>query len=119
LVLEGFRAREIGAISEFQKKFFDSLSEYPMFENPQVPKINQFGAKINKLIFYTGYPDKGSRKIFLELRTCANRFLVSENPHVPKINQFEEKNFREAYWACSPFKSLKSESLKVVVDHMM
>ena len=32
-------------------------------------------------------------KIFSELGTCANRFLVPENPRVPKISQFGEKKF--------------------------
>ena len=41
---------------------------------------------VKKLIF-----SQRVMKIFLELGTCANRFLVPENPRVPKISRFGEK----------------------------
>jgi hypothetical protein len=74
------------------------------------PKISQFGAKIKKLkklIFLTWGTPIGVMKIFSELGTCANRFLVPENPRLPKISQFGEKNFFEKHTGrAPPFKFL-------------
>ena len=52
-------------------------------------KSIEVSSKVRKN-FPMGYPDRES-KIFLELGTYVNRFLMPENPRVPKISQFEAK----------------------------
>jgi hypothetical protein len=66
-------------------------------------------------------PHRGSKN-FLELGTCANRFLVPENPRVPNQPIWRKKFFREAYWACTPpfnegYPQLKSVEIMLTREH--
>ena len=57
------------------------MQKFLPYVTPEVQKIFTWGTSI------------GGMKIFSELETCANRFLLPENPlpPVPKISQFGAK----------------------------